>query len=173
MLIRWCKVLGVKTISLVRRQEQVDALTEIGGDYVFNTSEANWKNAVRAVTRELGTTIAFDAVAGDDTQDLFDVLIDESTVYTYGGLSGKPCSVSPGTLFSGDKTLKGLWLTRWLTKSPAEKKLEVANQVQDLIADVLKTDYSTEMTLDRIKEALHSYQEKKTDSKILIRPRVN
>jgi len=41
MLIRWCKILNIKTISLVRRQEQVDQVTEIGTDYVFNTSEAN------------------------------------------------------------------------------------------------------------------------------------
>jgi len=94
-------------------------------------------------------------------------------VHVYGGLSGKPCSVNPGTLFSGDKTLKGLWLTRWLAKSSPEQKHEVGNQVQDLIADVLKTDYSTEITLEGIKEALISYQTKKTDSKFLVRPRGN
>jgi len=58
-------------------------------------------------------------------------------------------------------------------KTPSCKKLEIGSQVQDLIADVLKTDYSAEMTLDRIKEALHSYQTKKTDSKFLVRPRVS
>lgn len=52
-----------------------------------------------------------------------------------------------------------------------EKKVELGYQVQELIHDVLKTDYGAEISFEGVKDALRSYTEKKTDSKFLVRPR--
>ena len=48
----------------------------------------NWKDELTAKVKELGATVAFDAVAGDMTGDLLDCLPKKGTVYVYGGLAG-------------------------------------------------------------------------------------
>lgn len=111
-LIRWAKLLDITTVNLVRRQEQVDTLRALGAEHVFNTSEEGWKTAAQALTSQLGTSIAFDAIAGLDTQHISDLIKEEGTVYVYGGLSGQPVHISPMSLIGGDKTIKGLWLTK-------------------------------------------------------------
>eukprot|EP00358_Blepharisma_japonicum_P001906 CAMPEP_0202954566 /NCGR_PEP_ID=MMETSP1395-20130829/50918_1 /ASSEMBLY_ACC=CAM_ASM_000871 /TAXON_ID=5961 /ORGANISM="Blepharisma japonicum, Strain Stock R1072" /LENGTH=167 /DNA_ID=CAMNT_0049670179 /DNA_START=390 /DNA_END=893 /DNA_ORIENTATION=+ len=138
MLIRWCKLLSITTVNLVRRQEQADilasigaehvfntsddgwkdavkavtsqlgSLASIGAEHVFNTSDDGWKDAVKAVTSQLGTKIGFDAIAGSSTQDMLDLLANEGVVHVYGGLSGQPVQASPMSLIGGDKTVKGL-----------------------------------------------------------------
>jgi len=108
MLIRWCKLLSITTVNLVRRQEQADILASIGAEHVFNTSDDGWKDAVKTVTSQLGTKIGFDAIAGSSTQDMLDLLANEGVVHVYGGLSGQPVQASPMSLIGGDKTVKGL-----------------------------------------------------------------
>ncbi|CAG9328584.1 unnamed protein product [Blepharisma stoltei] len=171
MLIRWCKLLNITAVNLVRRQEQVDILASIGAEHIFNTSDDGWKDAAKAVTSQLGTKIGFDAIAGSATQDMLDLLAEEGVVYVYGGLSGQPAQASPMSLIGGDKTVKGLWLVNWLKVLSPERKVEVGYEIQDLIGDVLKTDYHTEVGLDGVKDAFKQYSAKKTDSKFLIRSR--
>jgi len=171
MLIRWCKLLNITTVNLVRRQEQADILASIGAEHVFNTSDEGWKDAAKALTTQHGTKIGFDAIAGSSTQDMLDLLVEEGVVHVYGGLSGQPAQAGPMSLIGGDKTVRGLWLTKWLRVLSNEKKAEIGSQVQDLIGDVLKTDYHSEVNLDSVKDALKQYSDKKTDSKFLVRPR--
>ncbi|CAG9316399.1 unnamed protein product [Blepharisma stoltei] len=171
MLIRWCKLLNIKTVGLVRRQEQVDILSSIGADYVFNTSDEGWQDAAKALTTQLGTKIGFDAICGSATQEMLDLLEDKGVLYIYGGLSGQLIQVSPLSFVVGDKAIKGVFLHAWINNMPIEKKAEFGYQIQDLIGDALKTDYQSEVTLDGVKDALKQYAGKKTDSKFLVRPK--
>ncbi|CAG9316398.1 unnamed protein product [Blepharisma stoltei] len=170
MLIRWCKLLNITTINLVRRQEQADILISIGAEHVFNTSNDGWKDTVKALTTQLGTKIGFDAIAGSATQDMIDLLNEGGVLYAYGILSGQPAQFMPPSL-AGDKSIKGLFLAPWLRSLTVEKRVEVGYQVQDLIGYALKTDYVAEVTLDGVKDALKQYADKKTDSKFLVRTR--
>eukprot|EP00358_Blepharisma_japonicum_P003069 CAMPEP_0202952766 /NCGR_PEP_ID=MMETSP1395-20130829/40846_1 /ASSEMBLY_ACC=CAM_ASM_000871 /TAXON_ID=5961 /ORGANISM="Blepharisma japonicum, Strain Stock R1072" /LENGTH=70 /DNA_ID=CAMNT_0049664077 /DNA_START=537 /DNA_END=746 /DNA_ORIENTATION=- len=70
---------------------------------------------------------------------MIDLLAEGGTVYVYGVLSGQDPQVSPISLISGDKSIRGLTWGKWFFKISAEKKAEVENEVQDLIGDILKT----------------------------------
>ena len=57
------------------------------------------------------TTIIFDAIAGDIAGKFLSLMPNGSTLYNYGGLSGKPVGGFTGAefIFQG-KSVSGLWL---------------------------------------------------------------
>ena len=173
MFIKWCNEEGVKSINLVRRGEQVEELRNLGAELVYDTSDPNWKEQVRQKCRELKVKVAFDAVGGVMTNDMMELLEPEGIVYNYGALSGENCQAFPMHLIGADKSLRGLWLTKWLSTLTGEQKMQVSEEVQQKIKGVLKTEYSKEVHLGQLADALKEYDSRKTNNKILIRTKPN
>lgn len=65
---------GVEVINVVRRKEQAELLQGLGAKHVVVTADEKWKDELKAKIEELGATVAFDAVAGNSTGDLLEVL---------------------------------------------------------------------------------------------------
>ena len=85
MLVKLCKAKGIPLVNLVRRQEQVDILREIGAEHVFNTSEEGWKLRAREVCTGLGASM-IRCSRGQATSDMADLINDGGVVYNYGAL---------------------------------------------------------------------------------------
>ena len=172
MLVKLCKAKGIPLVNLVRRQEQVDILREIGAEHVFNTSEEGWKLRAREVCKELGVAVGFDAVAGQATSDMADLINDGGVVYNYGLLTGEDCRFGPLHLIFQGKRLDGLLLTPWLMGKTHEGRVEVAEFVQSMI-EVFTPEHGNVVNLSQIIETLKSYSETSTtNKKILIRNRL-
>jgi len=52
MLIKNCKDEGIKTINLVRREEQKKELLDLGADYVINTSDKDFEDQLKKLAKE-------------------------------------------------------------------------------------------------------------------------
>ncbi|OMJ73463.1 hypothetical protein SteCoe_27826 [Stentor coeruleus] len=167
-LIKWSNRLGFKSINLVRRQEQVDLLRSIGAEYVFNTSEDGWKNQAKIVSREIGATCGFDAIAGSETNDLAQILENGGVVYNYGRLSGKNAEVGPEALMFEGKRIEGLWVLSWLERKNSKEKYETSLRIQENI-DIFEKEYSKVITLEEVKDAIEPYMKNATNNKILIK----
>ena len=90
-------------------------LRDIGAEHVIvSTKDESWKKELEAKVEELGTMVAFDAVAGRSTGDILDCLPSDGTVYVYGGLAGKVENIDPMALIYRRKQVKGFVLTRWI-----------------------------------------------------------
>ena len=173
MLIRWCNSIGVPTISLVRREEQVEVLRGIGATNVFNTSADGWTAQAKALCSELNPTVGFDAIGGQESGVMMDLLAYGGVVYCYGALSGSGCVINPMSLIGMRKRLEGLFLHEYLMDMTPEEKNEVGNTVQGFVNDICKTDYFQEVQLEGVRDALKTYHEKKTDNKFLVRASPN
>lgn len=110
-VVRLAKAQGVRTINVVRREDAIASLKEIGGDVVL-VDGADLADRVRAATGGAGARLALDAVGGDATARLADCLADGGVVVNYGFLSGEPCVVTPGHLILHDITLRGFWMVK-------------------------------------------------------------
>lgn len=170
--IKWAQRLGIQSINLVRRQEQVDVLKNLGAEHVFNTSEEGWKAKAKTLATELGVKVGFDAIGGIETNDLIEIISNDGVVYNYGLLSGKSCEVNPGLLMFQGKRLEGIWLSAWFREEIYEKKLNAIMKVQENI-DILATEYNQTVGLDGIKEALASYMASSTNNKVLIKTQIS
>jgi NADPH:quinone reductase len=170
MLARWALMLDIPIVNLVRRQEQVDALKALGAQHVFNTSEAGWKENAKALCDTLAPTIAFDAIAGDSTNDIADLLSHGGVVYNYGRLSGQNTTMSSTNLLSHSKRLEGIWLTPWFRSKTYAERVETLNLIQSLLKSVFETDHGKVITLPEVKEMVLDYNNiSKTNNKFLIR----
>ena len=173
MLVKWCKILNIPLVNLVRRQEQVDILKSIGAEYVINTAEEGWKQQAKGLCSSLGVTIGFDAIAGTATNDMADIINDGGVVYNYGGLSGQNCTFGPVNTIFQRKRLEGLHLTAWLMRKTPSQRIEVSNLVQSLIKEVFEVDHGTVINLNQVKDAVANYSgSNTTNNKFLIRTRL-
>jgi NADPH2:quinone reductase len=115
MLVKLAPTEGVEVINVVRREEQAELLKNLGAQHVVVTGSGDsWKEELKSKVEELGATVAFDAVAGQSTGDLLDVLPPKGSVYVYGGLAGRVENVDPMALIYHEKKLKGFFLTNWI-----------------------------------------------------------
>lgn len=106
---------GVEIINVVRRDEQVKLLQDLGAKHIINTSEDNWKEALKQKVDELKCTVAFDAISGATSGDLLSILPPKGTLFVYGGLAGGGCSgINPIDLIYRQKEVKGFFLSSWI-----------------------------------------------------------
>jgi len=117
ILIHFAKFRGIKTINIVRRNEQVTELKEIGADYVINSETENVKDRVREITNGEGVKFAVDPVAGESGSQIVQSLAVGGTLIIYGGLSKKPVEVDPAIAVFRGVTVKGFWLTNWIPQN--------------------------------------------------------
>jgi NADPH:quinone reductase-like Zn-dependent oxidoreductase len=116
MLNKLAPMQDMEIINVVRREEQKKLLEELGAKYIVVTSgeEEVWKKELKDLVKELGATCAFDAVAGDMTGHLLDVMPIKGSVYLYGALAGKAGNINPSDLIYRKKQLKSFYLTSWI-----------------------------------------------------------
>jgi len=171
MLLRCCLNANIPIINVVRRQEQVDDLKSLGATYVLNSSSESYETELRALTEQLHTTIAFDAIGGSATGVLFKALKPKGTLYVYGALSGEPSSgLSAESLIFHQKKVEGAWLTPWLASKGTFAIVSIFSQVGLLLGSNLKTDIQKSFNLDHLNEAVEHYARNMSGGKVLIKP---
>jgi trans-2-enoyl-CoA reductase len=120
-VIKLAKTFDAKTINVVRRRDQVEALKAMGADEVICTADENFEERVKAITGGKGVQHALDAVGGTVGAQAFGALTRHGTMISYGGLSGEAMPVNVGAVIARETTLRGFWLTLWLASAPAAK----------------------------------------------------
>lgn len=174
MLLKWCISNGITLINIVRRQEQVEILRELGAEYVLNSSEPNFEEELRRLTHELNATIAFDAVAGESTGKLINNLPRDSTVYIYGGLAMEPVGgMLPGKFIFENKKIEGAWLSTWLQNRNIFGKIKALNAVGSMLNSMFSSTFSARFTLDEVSQAVETYSKNMSAGKVLIKPWLN
>jgi len=116
MIVKLAPSEGVEVINVVRREEQAELLKNIGAKHVIVSIGDSWKEELAAKIKELGATVAFDAVAGQSTGDMMDALPKKGTVYVYGRLAGKIQGIDPLDMIYHGKKLKSFFLSNWISQ---------------------------------------------------------
>jgi NADPH2:quinone reductase len=121
LVIQLAKQRGIRTINVVRRRAQRQALLELGGDAVVCTDEESLVDRVRAITGGHGVIAAIDAVAGPETAQVARCLAINGTMFTMGVLSGNPLGeIDTADLLFKGASIRGFWLTNWFQRQTPE-----------------------------------------------------
>ncbi len=115
-VIQIAKILGIKTINLVRREEVIPDLLELGADYVF-LDDASVVSKVHAVCGENLPKLACNAVGGDSALWLMDAIADDAPHVTFGAMSMRSLKVPNKFLIFKGIQLHGLWVTKWIEQN--------------------------------------------------------
>lgn len=187
MLNRICQADGVDLVNIVRRDEQVEMLKDMGAKYIVNSSDDSFMKDLVDAIHETGATLGFDATGGGKlASDILTAMeqaaartpgaysiygsIAHKQVYLYGGLDTSPTILTRGY---GMAWGVGGWL---LPNFLAKAGMEVAMRLRTRVATELKTTfashYTDELTLAEALDAdvVARYNAKKTGEKFLIVP---
>ena len=190
MLVKICKDDGIPLVNIVRKQEQVDILKNIGAEYVCNTSDPDFmKTLVKAVV-ETGATLGFDATGGGNNGELpgqilsaMEIAANKNSkeysrygsetykqVYIYGGLDQSPSILKRSYGMSWG--LGGWLLTPMLGKIGMEKFQIMRKRIAKEIKTTFASTYIQEISLEEMlqPEIINSYAKHKTGNKYLVNP---
>ncbi len=153
-VIRIAKTMGLRTVNLVRREDQIAPLLAAGADAAI-VDGPDLAARVGAVVGNAPIRLAFDAVAGDATARLGRCLARSGTIITYGLLSSSDCAVHAADIVFRDITLRGFWFTHWFGSAPANERNAVYAEIGRLIADgTINVEIEGVYPMEQVKDAL-------------------
>lgn len=166
LLIRELKELGIKSINLVRRDEYIQPLKDIGADYVLNTKDADFEANLKKIAAEVQATIAFEGIGGEISGKILNALPPKSQFLIYGGQESSDLRISAGSLFEG-KVVRAFTVT-WYLGDPKVNQ-ELAQVIQKKLKTTLKTDISRIFGFEEVKEAIEFFQANASKGKVLLK----
>ena len=127
MLVKLCRQEDVNLINIVRREEQAEILRGIGAQHVIVSSVDGWEAQLSDLMKQLNVHIAFDAIAGEMSGKLLDVLPNKGLLVVYGKLSNEGCSgIQPLDLIYRRKKVEGFYLGSWVQGDMFFQRLRTA-----------------------------------------------
>ena len=135
MILRLGIERGHRIISVVRKQEQVEALTALGAKAIINVSTENISERVESLTNGEGVSMAFDAVGGKQGTEVLQCLASGGRMVIYGLLSEQPITVLPEDMIFKQLTIESFWLAPRLEQLGSEGKAKVITQAMDTFCE--------------------------------------
>lgn len=188
MLVRICQADGVELVNIVRKDEQVALLKDMGAKYVINSSSDNFMAELTDAIHATGATLAFDATGGGTLASNILASMEAAAARTpgaysiYGSVKHKQVYLY-GNLDTSATVLQRAYGMAWgvggwlLPNFLAKAGMEVASRLRTRVARELKTTfashYTNEISLAQALDAdtVRQYYAKHTGEKFLICPR--
>ena len=146
---RW----GLRTVNLVRREEVVQELKDLGADAVV-LDGPDLPARIREATGGAEIRLGIDAVAGKSVMRMADCLADGGLIVNYGTLTDKPCEIDFWQMFLHDIRLCGMSTTRCFATRTRQEIEDLQNEIALMASDGrLAAKIAARYTLDQWREA--------------------
>ena len=190
MLVKICKDDDIPLVNIVRKQEQVDLLKDIGAEHICNTSDPDFMESLVSALVATGATLGFDATGGGNNGELpgqilaaMEVTANKMAkeysrygsdtykqVYIYGGLDQSPTILKRSYGMSWG--LGGWLLTPMIGRIGMEKFQAMRARVAKEIKTTFASTYANEVSFEEMlqPETIKSYAKQATGQKYLVNP---
>ena len=168
MILRIGKRRNIPIIHVVRRQAQVDLIRGRGGEYVLNSSDADFAQQLQTTVHRLQATLLLDAIGGSMTQILAEAAPLGSTILLYSRLSDQDSVIDARTALVKNLHFDGWFLPNWLREKNLVQTLQLSRQVQALLATDLQSPVHKRLPLSAAQQALEMYAGNMTAGKVLL-----
>ena len=190
MLVKICLADDIPLVNIVRKEEHVELLKNLGAKYICNTSDENFLKNLTDCLVETGATLGFDATGGGNEGKLAGQILSAmevaanknateysrygsdtyKQVYIYGGLDPTPTVLNRS--FGLSWGLGGWLLTPFIGRVGAEKFQEMRDRVAKEITTTFASSYTKEVSLEEMLEpdAIKTYAKQATGTKYLVTP---
>ncbi|CAG8463849.1 110_t:CDS:10 [Diversispora eburnea] len=140
-VIQMAKAWNINTINIIRErpnlQELTNHLKSLGATYVVSDKdiqkkkkdEFEWYKAIE----DKGIVLGLNCVGGKNATYMTKLLRDSSLIVTYGGMSRQPLTIPASQLIFKDLKYVGFWISKWNKINSKEKRLEMLNEIINLI----------------------------------------
>jgi NADPH:quinone reductase-like Zn-dependent oxidoreductase len=163
---------GFDAISIVRRDEHVNRLKELGATYVLNSEAPDFKSDLRSLLKEQQPRIFLDAVTGELASTIFNDMGRGSRWVIYGRLDFTPTEiVEPGQMIFQNKRIEGFWLTSWMRTASDQQKMQAGMAIQEKFASgAWRTDIAEKIPFSEAHDRLAAALMGANTGKILLTP---
>ena len=190
MLVKICLADDIPLVNIVRKQEHVDLLKNLGAKYICNTSDEDFMKCLIDCLVETGATLGFDATGGGNEGKLAGQILSAmeiaanknateysrygsdtyKQVYIYGGLDPTPTVLNRS--FGLSWGLGGWLLTPFIGRVGMEKFQEMQDRVAKEIKTTFASNYTKEVSLEEMlaPDAIKTYAKQATGTKYLVTP---
>eukprot|EP00340_Litonotus_pictus_P007452 CAMPEP_0170536004 /NCGR_PEP_ID=MMETSP0209-20121228/101910_1 /TAXON_ID=665100 ORGANISM="Litonotus pictus, Strain P1" /NCGR_SAMPLE_ID=MMETSP0209 /ASSEMBLY_ACC=CAM_ASM_000301 /LENGTH=383 /DNA_ID=CAMNT_0010837323 /DNA_START=10 /DNA_END=1161 /DNA_ORIENTATION=- len=170
MIIQLLKQEGIKTLAIVRKEEQVKTLKDLGATVVLNSSDSSFVSDLKSNVASLGVKIFFDSVGGKGTTSILTELSEGTAVHTYGGVSGEPVDQK---VVDELKEKRGFTFDRYFflgyyKKLIPDQQKAVSEKIAKELNSTFKSDINKFVKLEEISSAFKEYNENMSKGKIII-----
>lgn len=157
-VIQMAKVMGLKTISQVRREELIAPLQAMGADHVV-LEGSGWPKQVQELTGGAPIRLALNSIGGASAIDQIKALGEGGTQVTFGAMVGDLVRFPTRFLIFNDVRLVGFWWDQWSRKAGARAVGEVMDAVYGMMRDgSLNLPIEATYPLDQYQAALEHHQ---------------
>jgi len=169
-VVQLARARGVRTINLVRREEVVQGLKDLGADVVLVGTD-DIAERIRQATSGAEIKLAFDAIGGAVFGLLVDALSMGGTLVSYSQVLAEPAQIAPMDLIFKQITMAGFWLSQWFeTASDADKQALFGQLVPLVASGQLKLAVDSAYSLDQIGEAVARSMGGRRNGKVMLHP---
>ena len=170
MVIGCAKVMGLKTVNIVRRTDAINDVKALGGDLVLMDDDDLAKRVLEASGDE-PCRLALDPVGGELTLRLADCLDKGGIILNYGMLSGEPCQLRPDQAIFNDIRLQGFWLSKLLYRMTQKERDTALNETLTIVREhQLQNQIAKTFPLHQIASALDFAENPDRRGKVLLYP---
>ena len=175
MLGRLARRRNLVVIDVVRRREHLELLRSQGAQHVVDSSEPDFDERLKELVVRLDARVALDAIGGDMTRSLLQVLPHGGRVILYGGLASQatapqPSLARPDDVIFGDKRVEGFYIPNWIARKSLPQLLMLQRRWSSLLGSDLATEIRARVALEDAPDAIAGYTRAMTGGKVLIFP---
>ena len=171
LMIGLAKDKGLNAIALVRRENAVEPLLNMGAAAVIITTANSFRDDFETTSRKFKPRVFLDAVCDQVSETVFTLMPNGARWVCYGKLSSEaPVLTQMGQFTFMGKQIEGFWLTNWMRNTLPSDQIQVIGEVQARFADGRwKTDVSARLKLNEVVDGLADAL-KLPDGKVIITP---
>lgn len=162
---------GVHVLNLVRRDEAVNALSDLGIAHVLSTAQTDWTQRASALLGPSGAYAAVDSIGGAASAALLALLGEGGTLVSFGTMAGEPMQIDSGAMIFKQATVKGFWGSKVSeAMSPQDKRRLLGELIQRTLSGDLQLPTEAIYDLADAAQAAAASLQPGRNGKVLLKP---
>lgn len=159
-VIALAKLMGVKTMNVVRSSNSAELVKKLGGDAVALTGE-DLESQLKDALGSERMSLVLDTVGGITIGDLAKFSLSGSPVVGYSSENRQTPVIAPADLFYRRLSYHGFWVIDWLRKTPKAEVDLIIKRLNTLITErKLHATIGGSYSLEQFKDAFASAQQR-------------
>lgn len=168
MILRLGKRYKIPIIHIVRRQEQVNLVSQRGGEVVLNSGDLQFAEQLKDLAHQYQATLWLDAIGGSQTQILAEAAPHGSTILLYSRMAEQDCVIDPHTALVKNLRFEGWFLGNHVRQKNLLQVLRLAQRARSLLESDLHSPVHKCFPLAEAQQAVEMYLQNMSAGKILL-----
>ncbi|UHS61262.1 zinc-binding dehydrogenase [Agrobacterium vaccinii] len=162
---------NIHVVNLVRRDDGIKELSDLGIINGVSTATPDWKDEVRSMTGDHPIRAGVDSIGGTASNDIAELLGDDGLLVSFGSMTGAPMQISSGPVIFKQLTIKGFWGSKVIGSMPTDVRHRLFGELIRLVEDgTIKLPVEGVYDLADIADAVKASLASGKAGKVLLKP---